>query len=54
VAGELFFSRRFIEVDPYLFRGEFRGVLTQLAATTLCSIQAGAGTAPTFVIEDLP
>jgi uncharacterized circularly permuted ATP-grasp superfamily protein len=53
-AGELFFSRRYIEVDPYLFRGDFRGVLTRLAATTLCNVQAGAGTVPTFIIEDAP
>jgi hypothetical protein len=53
-AGELFFSRRYIEVDPYLFRGDFRGVLTRLAATTLCNVHAGAGTVPTFIIEDAP
>lgn len=51
-AGELFFSRRFIELDAYLFRGDFRGVLTRLAATTLCNVHAGAGTVPTFIIED--
>jgi len=50
-AGELFFSRRFIESDPYLFRGETKGVLTRLSATTLCNVQAGAGTVPTFVLE---
>jgi len=53
-AGELFFSRRFIELDAYLFRGEFKGVLSRLAATTLCNVHAGAGTVPTFVIEDAP
>ena len=52
-AGELFFSRRFIESDPYLFRGETRGVLTRLSASTLCNVQAGAGTVPTFVLEDI-
>ena len=51
-AGELFFSRRFIESDPYLFRGETKGVLTRLSASTLCNVQAGAGTVPTFVLED--
>lgn len=51
-AGELFFSRRYVEVDPYLFRGEMRGVLTRLSATTLCNVHAGAGTVPTFIIED--
>lgn len=50
-AGELFFSRRFIESDPYLFRGDTRGVLTRLSASTLCNVQAGAGTVPTFVLE---
>jgi len=51
-AGELFFSRRYVEIDPYLFRGEIRGLMTRLSATTLCNVQAGAGTVPTFVIED--
>jgi hypothetical protein len=53
-AGELFFSRRFMELDPYLFRGECKGVLTRLSATTLCNVHAGAGTVPTFIIEDAP
>jgi hypothetical protein len=51
-AGELFFSRRFVELDPYLFRGEVRGVLTRLSATTLANVHAGAGTVPTFILED--
>lgn len=51
-AGELFFSRRYIEIDPYLFRGETRGALTRLSATTLCNVSAGAGTVPTFILED--
>jgi hypothetical protein len=51
-AGELFFSRRYIELDPYLFRGETRGVLTRLSASTLCNVHAGAGTVPTFILED--
>jgi len=51
-AGELFFSRRYIELDPCLFRGETRGVLTRLSATTMCNVHAGAGTVPTFIIED--
>ncbi|HVY45860.1 MAG TPA: hypothetical protein VHB21_08275 [Minicystis sp.] len=51
-AGELFFSRRYVELDPYLFRGEIRGVLTRLSATTLCNVHAGAGTVPTFILED--
>ncbi len=50
-AGELFFSRRFIELDPYLFRGDTHGVLTRLSASTLCNVQAGAGTVPTFILE---
>ncbi|MCC6558433.1 MAG: hypothetical protein IT372_36305 [Polyangiaceae bacterium] len=53
-AGELFFSRRFTELDAYLFRGELRGVLTRLSATTNCNVHAGAGTVPTFIIEDAP
>jgi hypothetical protein len=51
-AGELFFSRRYIELDPYLFRGETRGVLTRLSTTTLNNVNAGAGTVPTFILED--
>jgi uncharacterized circularly permuted ATP-grasp superfamily protein len=50
-AGELFFSRRYVELDPYLFRGAVRGMMGHLSATTLLSVQAGAGTVPAFVIE---
>ena len=53
-AGELFFSRRHIELDPYLFRGETRGVLTRLSATMDCNVHTGAGTVPTFILEDTP
>jgi hypothetical protein len=52
-AGELFFSRRYVELDPYLFRGDTQGVLTRLSATTFNNVNAGAGTAPTFILEDL-
>ncbi|MFT3764014.1 MAG: hypothetical protein QM820_00590 [Minicystis sp.] len=51
-AGELFFSRRYVELDAYLFRGETRGLLTRLSATALWNMSAGAGTVPTFVLED--
>lgn len=51
-AGELFFSRRFVELDAYLFRGDTRGLLTRLSATTMWNVHAGAGTVPTFVLED--
>jgi hypothetical protein len=51
-AGELFFARRFIELDAYLFRGETRGLLTRLSATPLWNVNAGAGSVPTFVLED--
>ncbi len=54
---ELFFSRGHIEHDPYLFRGETRGVLTRLSATSDCrlgNLHAGAGTVPTFILEDTP
>lgn len=50
-AGELFFSRRFIELDPYLFRGEARGTLTRLSATTMCNLHQAAGTVPTFLLD---
>lgn len=51
-AGELFFSRRYVELDPYLFRGEMRGALTRLSATTLSNVNAGTGTVPTFILEN--
>ncbi len=48
---ELFFSRRYVELDAYLFRGEMRGALTRLSTTTLSDVNAGAGTVPTFFLE---
>jgi len=51
-AGELFYSRRYVELDPYLFRGAPRGMMGRLSATTQLSVQAGAGAVPAFVIED--
>ncbi len=51
-AGELYFSRRYIELDPLLFRGELGGILSRLSATTMCNVHTGAGTVPTFIIED--
>jgi hypothetical protein len=51
-AGELFFSRRFMELDPYLLRGVVSGMLTRLSATPVCNVQSGAGTVPTFILED--
>ena len=51
-AGELFYARRYIETDPHLFRGEVGGLSTRLSATTLCNVLAGAGTVPTFILED--
>jgi hypothetical protein len=50
-AGELYFSRRYIEHDLYLFRGEVRGMLARLSATSMCNVHAGAGTVPAFIIE---
>lgn len=50
-AGELYFSRRFMEFDPVLFRGELGGLLGRLSATNLCNVHTGAGTVPTFIIE---
>jgi len=49
--GELSFSRRQVELDPILFRGELGGMLGRVSATNTCSVHAGAGTVPTFVIE---
>lgn len=51
-AGELFFSRHYVELDAHLFRGETRGLLTRLSPTALWNMSAGAGTVPTFVLED--
>jgi hypothetical protein len=51
VDGELFRSRRFVELDAYLFRGEPRGLVARLSATAMQSLAAGAGTVPTFVLE---
>jgi len=51
-AGELYFSRRHIELDPILFRGELGGMLGRLSATNLCNVHTGAGTVPTFIIEE--
>lgn len=50
-AGELYFSRRFMELDPILFRGELGGFLGRLSATNLCNVHTGAGTVPTFIVE---
>jgi hypothetical protein len=56
VEGELFFSRRYAELDPYLFRGEVRGMLARLSATRVCSssgdASSGGGAVPTFILED--
>lgn len=51
-AGELFYARRHLELGAYLFRGETRGLLTRLSATAMWNVNAGAGTVPTFVLED--
>ena len=45
-------GERYIEVDPHLFRGETRGLSTRLSATTQSNVSAGAGTVPTFILED--
>lgn len=50
-AGELYFSRRYMELDPILFRGELGGLLGRLSATNMCNVHTGAGTVPTFIIE---
>jgi hypothetical protein len=52
-AGELFFSRRYVELDAQLFRGETRGLVTRLSATAQWNTGTGAGTAPTFVLEEM-
>ena len=49
-AGELFFSRRYIELDPILFRGEMRGLWTVSPRRTE-QRERGRGTVPDFIIE---
>ncbi len=49
--GELHWSPRFVDFDPYLFRGKVGGYLTRLSASSLCNVTAGGGTTPTFVLD---
>jgi hypothetical protein len=47
------YEPRYVDLDPYLFRGEVGGILTRLSATSLCNVTAGGGSVPTFVAESL-
>lgn len=38
--------------DPYLFSGEFGGILTRLSRTTATNVTAGGSATPTFVVHD--
>jgi hypothetical protein len=49
--SELEWSPRYVDFDPYLFRGRVGGFLTRLSASSLCNVTAGGGTTPTFVLE---
>jgi uncharacterized circularly permuted ATP-grasp superfamily protein len=49
--NELEWSSRYVDFDPYLFRGRVGGFLTRLSASSLCNVTAGGGTTPTFVLE---
>jgi hypothetical protein len=49
--NDLAFSDRYVDFDPYLFRGRVGGFLTRLSASSLCNVTAGGGTTPTFVLE---
>lgn len=49
--GRLAWSRRYVDFDPYLFRGRVGGYLTRLSASSLCNVTAGGGTTPTFVLD---
>jgi hypothetical protein len=41
-----------VDMDPYLFGGEVRGVLIRLASSALLNVTAGTGSVvPTFVVE---
>jgi hypothetical protein len=47
------YEPRYVDLDPYLFRGELGGILTRLSATSLCNVTAGGGSVPTFVAEPI-
>jgi hypothetical protein len=49
----IIYEPRYVDLDPYLFRGEVGGILTRLSATSLCNVTAGGGSVPTFVAEPL-
>lgn len=38
--------------DPYLFSGEFGGILTRLSTSTATNVTAGGSATPTFVVHD--
>lgn len=49
--GKLVFAPKYIDLDPYLFRGEVGGILTRLSTTSKCNVTAGGGMVPTFVLD---
>lgn len=50
--GRLAFPNAYIDLDPYLFYGDFGGILTRLSISQKCNVTAGGGMVPTFVIDD--
>ncbi|HBY99517.1 MAG: hypothetical protein M5U01_25960 [Ardenticatenaceae bacterium] len=53
VDGQLSFSPRLVDLDPYLFKGEFaHGCLTRLSGGGLLNVSAGGGSVvPTFIVH---
>lgn len=53
VDGRLTFTPRLVDLDPYLFKGEFaHGCLTRLSGGGLLNVSAGGGSVvPTFIIH---
>ncbi len=40
-----------VDLDPFIFNREVKGVLTRLSATALCNVTAGGGVVPTFILD---
>ncbi|MBI3924354.1 MAG: hypothetical protein HY319_02320 [Armatimonadetes bacterium] len=40
-----------VDLDPFVFDADVKGVLTRLSATALCNVTAGGGVVPTFILD---
>jgi hypothetical protein len=50
--GDVSMIEMSVDMDPYLFDGEVRGVMTRLSSSALLNVTAGEGSlVPTFVVE---